>query len=425
MKEKTAQRLLVFLPPRRALPGKAQLASSTVVTYVAFNAGAATSQVGETPIALLPRAAAVDIVFDSADVFVTAIEAPKLSDAKLRQALPNLLEDRLLSESADLHFAFEPPARASGSTTLAAQPKIAVSVIDRVLLTHALDVFSETGIRVRAAYSEIYTVPAPAAGVLSVRVDRSRGIVRSGRHEGFAFDLESAGLPAPLALAVRQLGVKRVWVFGRDAAKLQALGRESGVQIDVAQRDVELNAADGGVNLLQGSFAQGGLFGGLSIAGLPKLSFATMKAPLVWAAVAIATFVAGMNAYFLKLETESRDLRAQMETAFRSAFPEATAVVDPVLQTQRQLSGLRARAGIASADDFSVLNAQLAQLLSTAPLGSVAGLEFREGSLKVKFKPGTADNPGLQNALRAQAIQQGLNLRFEADGSARLTPSGG
>jgi general secretion pathway protein L len=423
MKEKSAQRLLVFMPPRRALPGKTQLASSTVVTYVAFNAGAAASQVGETPIALLPRASSVDIVFDSADVFVTAIEAPKLSDAKLRQALPNLLEDRLLSESSDLHFAFEPPARASGSTTLAAQPKIAVSVIDRGLLTRALDVFAETGIRVRTAYSEIYSVPAPAAGVLALRADRGRGIARSGRHEGFAFDLESGGMPAPIVLAVRQLGVKRLWVFGREAAKLQAAALEAGIQVDVSQRDVDLSAADTGVNLLQGPFAQGGLFGGFS--GLPKLTFARLKAPLIWAAVAVATFIVGMNAYHFKLETEVRDLRSQMETAFRSAFPEATAVVDPVLQTQRQLSGLRARAGIASADDFSVLNAQLAQLLSSAPLGSVAGLEFRDGSLKVKFKPGTADNPGLQNALRAQAIQQGLNLRFEPDGSARLTPSGG
>ena len=425
MKEKAAQRLLVFLPPRRALPGKAQLASSTVVTYVAINAGAASSQAGETPIALLPRASAVDIVFDSADVFVTAIEAPKLSDAKLRQALPNMLEDRLLSESSDLHYAFEPPARSSGTTTLAAQPKIAIAVIDRVLLTRALDVFNEVGIRVRAAYSEIYSIPPPAAGALSVRVDRARGIARSGRHEGFAFDLEGTALPASIALAVRQLGVKRLWAFGRDANKLQAMGREAGLQVDVSQRDVDLSAADTGVNLLQGPFAQGGLFGGLAIAGLPKMTMATLKAPLVWAAVALGTFIVGMNAYFFKLETELRDLRAQMETSFRSAFPEATAVVDPVLQTQRQLGGLRARAGLASADDFSVLNAQLAQLLSTAPLGSVAGLEFRDGSLKVKFKPGTAENPGLQNALRAQAIQQGLNLRFEADGSARLTPSGG
>lgn len=425
MKEKTAQRLLVFLPARRALIGKAPFASSTIVTYVAFGAGAVTSQTGETPIALLPRASAVDLVFDSADVFVTALEAPKLSDARLRLALPNLLEDRLLSESSDLHYAFEPPARASGSTTVASSPKIAVSVIDRGLLTRALDVFGEVGMRPRAAYSEIYAVPAPAAGVLAVRVDRGGGIARSGRHEGFAFDLEGTTLPAPVALAARQLGVKRVWTFGRDAAKLVGLGHESGLQIDASQRDVDLSAADAAVNLLQGPFAPGGLFGGLSFAGLPKLTAAKMKAPLIWAGAALATFIVGMNAYHFKLQTESRDLRSGMETAFRSAFPEATAVVDPLLQTQRQLGMLRARAGISSADDFSVLNAQLAQLLSSAPLGAVAGVEFRSGSLKVKFKPGTADNPGLQNALRAQAIQQGLNLRFDADGSARLTPSGG
>jgi general secretion pathway protein L len=298
-------------------------------------------------------------------------------------------------------------------------------VIDRGLLTRALDAFDEVGIRVRAAYSEIYTVPPPSAGALSVRVDRARGIARSGRHEGFAFDLDGAGLPAPLTLAIRQLGVKRLSVFGRDAAKLQAAGAQAGVQTDVSQRDVDLSAVDTGVNLLQGPFAQGGFLGGLSIAGMPKLTFATLKAPLAWLAAAAVTFVVGMNAYFFKLDAESRGLRGQMETAFRSTFPEATAVVDPVLQTQRQLGGLRARAGIASTDDFSVLNAQLAQLLSTAPLGSVAGIEYREGAMKVKFKPGIVDNPALQNAMRAQAIQQGLNLRFEGDGSARLTPSGG
>src|SRR5262249_12105794 len=151
--------------------------------------------------------------------------------------------------------------------------------------------------------------------------------------------------------------VKRVWAFGRDAAKLQALGQEAMVQVDVSQRDVDLSAADAAVNLLQGPFAQGGLFGGLAIGGLQKLSYATLKAPLVWAAVAIATFIIGMNAYFYKLESEARDLRTNMETAFRSAFPGYSSVPDAVLMTQRELSGLRARAGLASADDFSVLNA--------------------------------------------------------------------
>jgi hypothetical protein len=64
-------------------------------------------------------------------------------------------------------------------------------------------------------------------------------------------------------------------------------------------------------------------------------------------------------------------------------------------------------------------------LLSIAPVGSVTGMEYRDGTLKVKFKPGTADNPALQNTLRSAAIQQGLAIRFEPDGSARITAAGG
>ncbi|MEW5880568.1 MAG: type II secretion system protein GspL [Pseudomonadota bacterium] len=420
MKERSAQRLFVFVPPHRALGGRGKLAASTVVSYVAVGVKGAES--GETPIALLPKASSVDVVFDTSDVFVAAVDAPRMPEAKLRLALPNLLEERLLSDPADCHFAFTPQARSGTVTTIASAPKLPVAVINRALLTSALDALSEAGYRPRAAYSEIYVVPAPAAGVLSVRLDRGRGIARSGKHDGFAFEFDGASLPAPLLLAVRQLGIRRVQAYGRDAGKLVQFAEQLGVAVDASQREIDVSATESAVNLLQGAFAPGGLLGSLS---LPKLTTARLKVPLIWAGVAAAVFLVGMNAYWLKLEAEAEAIRAQMETAFRSAFPEATAVVDPVLQTQRQLGALRARSGMASPDDFSVLNAQVAQLLSLAPIGSVAGIEYREGALRVKFKPGTADNPALQNTLRAQAIQIGLALRFEADGSARLVPSGG
>jgi hypothetical protein len=43
--------------------------------------------------------------------------------------------------------------------------------------------------------------------------------------------------------------------------------------------------------------------------------------------------------------------------------------------------------------------------------------------LQLKFK--APPDAQLQNQLRAQAVQQGLQLRFEADGSARLSAAGG
>jgi hypothetical protein len=98
-------------------------------------------------------------------------------------------------------------------------------------------------------------------------------------------------------------------------------------------------------------------------------------------------------------------------------------MVDPIVQAQRELARLRARAGQASAGDFTTLNAQVAQLLAAAPVGIVASVEYRDAALQLKFKS-PPDAP-LQNQLRAQAVQRGLQLRFEADGAMRVSAPGG
>jgi general secretion pathway protein L len=419
MKEKSYQRLFVFVPPRSS-GTRNQFSASSVVHYAAL--GPKGTESGQTPVALLPKASSVDLVFDTADVFVAAVDAPKLPEAKLRQALPNLLEDRLLSDAADCHFAFTPVPRAGTTTTIASQPKLPVAVIDRGLLTRALDALTDAGYRPRAAYSELYVVPAPAAGVLSVRVDRGHGVARSARHDGFAFEFDGQAMPPALYLAIRQLGVRQLRAFGHEAGKLTSFAEQLGVSVDVSVNEVDPTATEAAVNLLQGPFAPSGMLGGLA---LPKLSASAVKVPLIWAGVGVAVFIAGMNAYWLKLDSEQGAIRGQMENAFRSVFPEvpASGSSDPLGYTRRALGTLRARAGLASADDFSVLNVHATQLLANAPVGSIAGVEYRENQLRVKFKSGTAD-PGLQNALRAQAVQQGLELRFEQDGTARLTPAG-
>jgi hypothetical protein len=110
MKDKTAQRLLVFVPPQRSAGGQPSLTAATVVRYATVGDG--TSQ-GEAPLSLLPQAREADLVFDCDDVFLTVIDAPRLAEARLRQALPNLLEDRLLGNPTDCQFAFD-AARGNG-----------------------------------------------------------------------------------------------------------------------------------------------------------------------------------------------------------------------------------------------------------------------------------------------------------------------
>jgi general secretion pathway protein L len=414
--EKPAARLWVFAPPHRLLASTARLSESTVVGFVTLDA-AGQLQWGEASIALLPRCQRVEIVFDGGDVFQTEVTAPRLSEPRLRLALPNLLEDRLLADPTQCHIAFLPAGRSDKS---AAEPSaLPVAAIDRGLLTRLLDVMTLAGARPRAAYSAIYVLPPPA-DALPVFAARGRLVARTAQHDGVACDLsDDDEPPAALRLALRSRGWQRIRVFGPQAQRMAKMGEALGVPVDLADRPLQADAADGAINLLQGAFARGGVLGDVS---RMRLSLRSWKAPLAWAAVAVAVFIAGMNGYWLRLQSEATELRSRMTTAFRGAFPEAE-MVEPIVQAQRELARLRARAGQSSASDFTALNAQLAQLLASAPVGIVAGIEYRDATLQLKFK--APPDAQLQNQLRALAVQQGLQLRFDADGAARVSAAGG
>jgi general secretion pathway protein L len=414
--EKPAARLWVFAPPHRLLGATARLSESTVVGFVTLEAGGQL-QWGEASIALLPRCPRVEIVFDGADVFQSAVSAPRLSEAKLRLALPNLLEDRLLADPTQCHIAFLAGGRAD--RTAAGPAALPVAAIYRGLLTRLLEVMALDGTRPRAAYSAIYVLPPPAAGALPVFAARGRLIARTAEHDGVACDLsDDDEPPAALRLALRSRGWQRIRAYGPQAPRLTKMAEALGVAIDPADRPIDADASDESINLLQGAFARGGALG--DVTRLRRLR--SWKAPLAWAAVGAAVFVAGMNGHWLKLQSEAGELRNRMTTAFRGAFADAE-MVDPIVQAQRELARLRARAGQSSTGDFTALNAQVAQLLAAAPVGIVAGIEYRDAALQLKFK--APPDAQLQNQLRAQAVQQGLQLRFEADGSARVTAAGG
>jgi general secretion pathway protein L len=412
---KTWERLLILLPPRAALlgaGGRLQLGAQTALPFVALGAGR--REQGSAPAALLPKAARTELYFDPTDVLLTTAEAPKLTEGKLRLALPNLLEERLLGTASDAHFAF----------IRGADGKLAVAVIERALLARALQVLQEVRISPRRAASALYLLPPPAPGQMRLMVEDGRGHARWGRHDGLTFDFDDTLVPAALLLALRQSGVKEVQASGAQAAALAALLAPLGVNAPIERGMAAPAAADDAIDLLQGGFAPSGWLA--RVAG-GRSAMLSGRALAGWAVAAAAAFIIGLNVYWLKLEGEARALREQSVAAFRGAFPGFTSVPDDVgllmRHTGRELDTLRARAGQSAPTDFSVLNSQAAQLLAAAPIGAVAGLEYRDGALRVKFKPGQPPDAALQDRLRAAAVQQRLTLRWEADGSARLAPA--
>lgn len=405
MSKSPPSRLLVLLPPAHRSGRTAPDGSLRVRTLAIAGTRV---DAGESNLSELPRSVRLELVFDAADVHLATIEAPRLSDAKLRLALPSLLEDRLLGDPADSHLAYAPRREADG--------RLRVAAVDRGWLTRVLDACAEANLMPRSAWSALHLLPVPTEDTLGLRVSGGHGLLRTGTTEGLSFDI--AGDVALLGLALTQAKARRVRVYG-DSLAAAALPWPAAVEVQDARAELDLAHGGEPIDFLQGAFARGGWLARASGGRLPHLSLRALRTPLGWAGVAALAAIAGLNLHWLKLGAEAKALRAEQGAAFRSAFPRETALVDPLAQTRRQLAELRARAGQPSPDDFSVLNARAAQLLVAAPVGSLTGLQYRDGSLKLAFRPNALD-PGLQNTLRANAVQQGLDLRFEPDGTARL-----
>jgi len=420
-------RLLVFIAARRDWPAgaRAAIGPATVVPFVALDAEGEVVEEGGATLAQLPRARAVELVFDALDVYSATIEAPRLGEAKLRQALPNLLEERMLGDPADCHCAATAGRDAGPLVAGGAGMMLSVAAIERTTLARALEALQQAQRQPRAAYSALYTLPRPRDGEFAARLDGGRIVLRTGADEGCVFDLD-AGAGAALILACRQLGIRALRVYeGRaadDTAATWAALETLGIPLHRAGRPLDAAATADAVNLLQGAFASAAGYGpaGLLLGRLARDG--AWRAPAAWAALCVVIAIGGLNAYWFKLDAQFQELRGGMKQAFRDAFPNEPPV-DELAQARRNVAALRARAGRPSADDFTVLNAQAAQLLAGAPVGVVAAIDYSGGTYSLHFVPGSMDDAAARNALQARALALGLDLRFGADGAAQLAPS--
>jgi general secretion pathway protein L len=163
---------------------------------------------------------------------------------------------------------------------------------------------------------------------------------------------------------------------------------------------------EGGIDLLSGRVAA-------SRRMLSAFDVRAWRLPMAIAAACATAWLIGLNLHWIQMGREKDALRRSLESTFRSAFPTAQVVVDPLLQMNRQIADLRARSGQSGPDDFVPLMAQLGQALGPAGVDAIAGAEYREGRLKVRFQTQRVDGRAAREALRDACAKAGLKLQFD------------
>jgi general secretion pathway protein L len=119
------------------------------------------------------------------------------------------------------------------------------------------------------------------------------------------------------------------------------------------------------------------------------------------AIIAITT----INVQWFQLRHRQDALNAELAARVKAAFPETKVMLDPPLQMRTGLERLRAAAGELRANDYLVLSASLSRALGPIPSDAIATLDYRDDTLAVAFRPGTAfDGDGFRQRLQAQGV---------------------
>jgi len=327
------------------------------------------------------------------------LSSVKLSRRALRQlngALGNALEDQLMLDPASVHVAL--------GKTLPGDVH-PVAALESVWLERALAVCRQHGIQPAGAIPEtLLWIGEEAPAQWSARWNGHDGFVRTGAIAGFALDDGAPDTP-PLALQLALAEARR------QGEPPTAISLETEVAVDAAAWSRSLDCPVNlqtlhpdphppAINLLQGAYAprQRGGFGRFAgLAGAQHAGKYRLAAAIAIAALSV--HVLGTFADWARLSWENRKLRDEMRQVFKETFPQTQAIVDPVLQMQRQLADMRRARGYAETGDFlHVLT------VAGGQVGGVVGLSYDSGRL-VLDQPRTTDLDGLRRTLAAQGYQ--------------------
>lgn len=341
---------------------------------------------------LVAQAARVVLLLAASDVSLLRVQAPPLSGARLRAALPNLVEEQLIADPAECVVVPAPQVQEDGMLRVAVAQRSWVELLAQAVLAQ--------GARdVRVLPSQL-CLPAPEGATVHAAIaDSPEGdaelTVRLGAFDGIglamppqfgdpdaAADQALATLHALTGPVALQLHVPQAQVatYQRVAAARNAALQGAAPATTVT--------ADQWTAWIAGARAQTlDLATGLNIAiGGPD--WKRWRWPLILAGAIALINTAALNADWWRLKREADTQREMLVQTYKKAYPNEPVVVDPILQMTQKVAAARTAAGVAAPDDFLALAAAFSQAWqqSGQPATAITAVDYRERALIVRFR---------------------------------------
>lgn len=414
--------------PSKAVAGAAPQWSALPCPFALVSGAASIARQGVMSLPDLPEVMAmaqrVVVLLAASDVTLLRIKVPPLSAARLKSALPNLVEDQLIGDPSESVIVAD--GSSGGLRTIAVVQRDWLDLLARTL--------SSFGAHRIAAFPAQLCLPhePPQPGGVTAAVNGHRDAVdvtfRMSEHDGIGLSLgidpdepvareviqalRAVAADAPVVLYAPQSEMAAYQEAANDAT---AQGNRIGVLADSWQHWI---AGASGTTL--------DLMGGMRAAAGPKLELRAWRWPLALAVAVLAVNIAALNIDWWRMKRESDSLRASMIQTYKSAFPKETVIIDPAAQMQQKIAAARSSAGLLAPDDFTAITAAFGEAwagAATAPgkLPAIAALEYRDRSLFVRLKASPETASLRESDAPMQQVKAALaerNLSIEMDPSA-------
>lgn len=322
--------------------------------------------------ALLPPDSDVVLVLPPRTVSWHRVALPRVAGARLRAALDGLLEERLLGDTAGLHFALEPGGR-TGQT-------LWVAACDKAWLRSWLQVLEGAGrpvSRIVPAIAPLRPGDNPSA-VHWAYQQKGQAWLASATAQGVA------GLPLSDGVAALFTDGPEDTRWLTEPAVAAQAERCLDRRLDlVALPAWLLRCASSNWNLAQFdlSLSSGARRGQRLRQALRHVRSAPDWRPARWGLAALLlSLLAGLNAMAWLERGALAEKQQAMTRTLQASFPQVTLVMDAPLQMQRELVRLQQASGTLSAGD---LEAVLAAVAAVAPDAAPGAIDFAAGDARL------------------------------------------
>ncbi|MEX3628741.1 MAG: type II secretion system protein GspL [Burkholderia sp.] len=449
--------LIVVLPPREPAVPLVEW-QWPELSFALVDKSGHLQRAGRSSLVTLPQAASTVLVVAARDLLLLAAAVPAVKGPKLRQALPNIVEDYVIQDAQACHIAVDPVALPGGRRVLA--------VIDREWFRFAIEAFTTAGHRAIRAVPATRCLPQPASATLAAAAEAA---LAGESGDGIS---EAAVISPEEAPEVTSGGVSRAPIVAAIMARIESMPVNEALSIATAPR-VELAIACGalGEGLTAPAASAGSTLAALTAGGpfelyqlglpgvepqlasitppadpdtipgttpLPFDTFARraletrfnlcqfdfeivpwrfdratltrLKLPAALAVITLLVAVIGINIHWWRLARERDAISAQITETLLTAFPKTTTVLAPPAQMTRQIDQLRVVAGALSPNDFLALASGVARSLGPLPPNGIASLDYHDRRLDVGFRPEIKVDPDFG----ARLARNGLSGKIDS-----------